>query len=70
MVHQKWYNTEEAATVTGMKLSTMRQLLAKGRVHPRMCRKMCNRWKLRRDIVDEYGIILDNEEYPNEKFAG
>lgn len=64
--YPKWMTAEEVAEYMRMSITTLRQHLAAGRVHPRCAKKNGTkpraRWRFDRDVVVTEGIIYIEDE--------
>lgn len=57
-----WIDMEEASSLVGVGMSTLKRYCAERRIHPCCGRKMGGRWKFRLDIILEKGLVLITDE--------
>ena len=65
--HALWLTTRETAVLVGFHISTIMRFCAERRIHPRCGRKMGGKWRFKREVIENEGLILKDDEKNHEK---
>ncbi len=56
-IQKIWISLEEVCAITGIAPPTLKRKCAARLIHPLCGRKMAGRWKFRREVIEERGIV-------------
>lgn len=61
-----WIDMKEVSQITGIGIDTLKHWAAARRFHHRCARKQGHLWKFKKKIIEEFGIVFNDEPFPKQ----